>query len=201
MRQKYLTMIKITNKIMMGRCEPYVLALTLTRRTTTMWRIPSILLVLAWGLWFGGLIMLFIAVSSLFSEFPAHHEIAGQGAAHIFRIFNRYQIVLAAVTLLAAFACRPSGGSWATNVLLTALAAAVMALVWSVWLASKIEAIRLHGDTHSAEFAHLHGWSMGLSSLESLFLLAAGFVVPIVVEQRRLLRGTGGSPVNDGTPS
>jgi hypothetical protein len=144
-------------------------------------RIPAIILVLSWGLWFGGLIVLFIAVSSLFQTLHERRDLAGTAAAQIFKLVNRYQIVLAAITLLSAFGCRPPGGSRITTAFLALLAAAVVSLVVVVWLAFKIELIHLNGDVHSPEFARLHGLSMGLSALECLFLLLAGVLLPMVI--------------------
>lgn len=149
-------------------------------------RISTICLVLSWGLWFGGLIVLFLAVSALFKAFPDRHDIAGKGAAQIFRIFNIYQGILAAIVLVAALFSRPAGGSRASNALLLMLAVATAtAFFVALWLTPQIERLRLEGFTHTPEFSRLHGLSMGLSFVESLFLLAAGLVLPAVVEQRR----------------
>src|SRR5580700_7149702 len=106
-------------------------------------RISTICLVVSWGLWFGGLIVLFLAVSALFKAFPERHDIAGQGAANVFRVFNIYQGGLSAVVLLAALWCRPSGGSRTHNALLMMLAVATgLAFVVALRLTPMIEQLR-----------------------------------------------------------
>ena len=47
------------------------------------------------GLWLGGLVMLFMSVSSIFKTFDADHTTAGLAATGIFHRFETYQIILA----------------------------------------------------------------------------------------------------------
>src|SRR5262245_47150597 len=55
---------------------------------------------LAWSLWFGGLIALFIFVQTLFRQDRA---IAVEAAPQMFQVFERYQLLLAAMLLLSFF--------------------------------------------------------------------------------------------------
>src|SRR5689334_21116205 len=105
---------------------------------------------LAWGLWFGGVITLFIFAQRLFSF---DHDLAAMAAPHLFLAFARYQIVLAAVALTAMFAWRlaePSGWANATFLLLTTAFAA--ALWTSFYVTPHLEALRTAGETHGADF-------------------------------------------------
>ena len=64
----------------------------------------ALLVMLAWGLWFGGLITLFLMVSHLFSADRATAVVA---APRMFLAFERYQIIVAAVALVATVAWSP----------------------------------------------------------------------------------------------
>jgi len=66
----------------------------------------SILVSVTISLWLGGLVMIFITVPTLFQTFAAARPVAGNAAAGIFHAFERYQLVLAAVGLIATFAWR-----------------------------------------------------------------------------------------------
>jgi hypothetical protein len=145
-------------------------------------RIASIVLIVSWGLWFGGLITLFMVISSLFKTLSTWHEASGLVASQIFQLFNIYQLILAAVVMLAAVLCRPWRGSWSSSILLVLLALATgLAMVVSLRLTPQIERLREAEMTRSKMFAHLHGWSMGLSAVQTLLLLGAGIVLPWVV--------------------
>jgi len=133
---------------------------------------------LIWGAWFGGLIMLFIAVQSLFKTFSAARETAGSAASGIFHQFNSIRLILAAAAVLLLF--------WwwfiersklkMTAFALLAIAGALAAYVTAI-LTPTIEKLRVGGQTHTPEFRHLHGLSMGAFLLETLFVLAAGIVL------------------------
>jgi hypothetical protein len=138
---------------------------------------------IVWGLWFGGLVMLFLAVSSLFQTFALDHTIAGQAAAGIFRQFNALRLGLAAAALLL------TAGSWLakrskvrlTIFVLFALAT-VAAFCSSAILTPRIDHLRLTELTHSAEFARLHGISMTVYLIETLLVFAAGVILPSMRE-------------------
>jgi len=148
-------------------------------------RLIYTLLNLVWGLWFGGLIMLFLAVQWLFKAFADNHATAGVGASSIFQHFNQYRLGLAAAAvLLTAFA-------WLGNrrpihlVLFILFALAVLAACYtSAVIAPQIETLRLQGLTHTDHFRHLHGKSMAIYMVEALFVLAAGLVLPTAYPPR-----------------
>jgi hypothetical protein len=134
---------------------------------------------IVWGVWFGGLIMLLLAVTSLFQTFALDHTIAGQAASGIFRQFNVLRLGLAAAALLL------TAGAWMrdrsklklTVFVLFALAT-VAAFCSSAVLTPRLEHLRLEELTHSAEFARLHGISMGVYLIETLLVFAAGLILP-----------------------
>jgi hypothetical protein len=146
-------------------------------------RILPVLIVLAWGLWLGGMIVLFLAISSLFTTFAARHDLAGLAASRIFRSFNMYQLLLAAAALLASALHKTASRHKSPFLGLLAVATGA-ALVISLRLTPLIEQMRLAQMTHSPQFAKLHGISMAMYSMETLLLVTAGFLLPSFIEQR-----------------
>src|SRR5689334_17373126 len=63
----------------------------------------SILVTLAWALWLGGLVTLFLTVVTLFRF---DRTIAIQTAPQVFLMWERYQLALAACALVTSFALR-----------------------------------------------------------------------------------------------
>jgi len=135
------------------------------------------LLTLTWSLWFGGLVMLFLAVSSLFKTFPA--QTAGQGAAPIFRLFNAYQLALAALCLIFTFIWRVLAPAKRPTWLFTFFAiATLLACFVTMYLAPHIELLQHQGQSHSDAFKLLHAFSMITYTAQVLILLLAGLFLP-----------------------
>ena len=142
-------------------------------------RVLSTLVLLIWGLWFGGLIVLFISVLTLFNTFPDRHDLAGQGAAHIFHVFNAYQLALAAGALVLTFVWRVVGPpEWKTTLFVFFAIATVGACIIATYLTPHIELLQHQGLTTSTQFKNLHGISMGVYVGEVLALLVAGIILP-----------------------
>jgi hypothetical protein len=137
------------------------------------------LLSLVWGLWFGGLVMLFIAVQTLFNTFSDRRSIAGEGASAIFRFFNYYHLALAAAALLLTFCWWLAGRSGRKMAIFFLLALATVAAASITGLLTpKLESLRMQGLTQSAQFRQLHGWSMGVYLIETIFVFLAGLALP-----------------------
>ena len=136
------------------------------------------LVTLAWGLWLGGLVMLFIALQSLFDTFSARRDLAGEAASGMFRRFAFYRLGLAAAALGLTFLWRIADKSRATVVAFSFFTLATLAAVYSVGvLTPQIERLRMQSQTHSAQFTHLHALSMGVYLLETLFVFCAGLTL------------------------
>src|ERR1700749_2949711 len=56
---------------------------------------------IACGMWLGGLVMLFMSVSSLFKTFETDHSTAGLAATGIFHRFEHFQIIMAGLAIAA----------------------------------------------------------------------------------------------------
>src|SRR5947207_15289516 len=74
----------------------------------------SILLTLAWALWLGGLVTIFLTVVTLFRF---DRTIAIQTAPQVFLMWERYQLILAASALITTFALRLLTKSTLTSIL------------------------------------------------------------------------------------
>jgi hypothetical protein len=158
-------------------------------------RLCLILLVLAWGLWCGGIVMVFIAVTSIFSTFAPDRTVAGTAAAGVFRRFETYQLVLAAVAVVSAALLwrksdRPGAGARAGLLALLVLAG-VLALASTFAVSRRIHALRIQGLTQTDEFRRLHGISMAVYATEAVVLLVAGVMLPRAI-------AVGGSPTSSG---
>ena len=150
-------------------------------------RFLAILVCITWGLWFGGLVMLFIAVPTLFHTFANARPVAGNAAAGIFHAFERYQLILAAVSLLATFSWRLVSAKRAqmrktiTFALLSL--ATVAASSSTLFITPKIDAMRIQGETYGPAFGRLHVISMSLYFVESVLLLVAGLLLPSIISR------------------
>jgi hypothetical protein len=160
-----------------------------------MQRLLCILVAIAWGLWLGGLIAVFLAVVSLFRfTFPDNTHMAGTAAAGIFHLFERYQLGLAAASLLLTFCWRMMAGSKGLKTTLFALfaAATVLSVAETAYLAPKIDDLRQQGLTESDQFKALHGKSMMVYTGESVILLIGAFVLIPAVHSEGVARGKSG---------
>jgi hypothetical protein len=142
-----------------------------------MQRLISTLVTLLWALWFGGVVMLFIAVSTLFQALP--RETAGQGAAPIFHIFNAYQLALAALSLISTFVWRLIGPPKRTTWLFAFFAVAtLLGCLVTLYIAPQIEHLQRAGQSQSDAFKRYHGFSMLTYTAEAVSLLIAGLLLP-----------------------
>ncbi len=142
-------------------------------------RLIQTIVMMVWAAWFGGLIVLFLAVQSLFVTFSDDHTLAGAAASGIFWRFNRYQVILAALALIGSFIWRIAVKRGSITAIFSCFALAAMATVVVVGIITpRIEAMRLEQTTHTPEFARLHGEAMLLYVSETVCLLVGGFILP-----------------------
>jgi hypothetical protein len=138
---------------------------------------------LAWALWFGGLMALFLFVSHLFRADRATAVVA---APKMFLAFERYQIMLAAVALIASAAWRLS----TPRAMLTALfflfaLAASGTIVSATLITPRMEELRKQGESSSPAFRQLHGKSMMVYTSEAALLLIGGLILPAALRPPR----------------
>ena len=125
-----------------------------------------------WALWFGGIVITFIFATANFRNLT--RETASLANGVLFPTFERYALVLAALSLAATVAWRALSKSRAATLTFVFLAAATIALVISAAVITpRILHLRNIGESHSPAFARAHGTSGVLYVHESLALLAA----------------------------
>jgi hypothetical protein len=140
---------------------------------------------LVWGLWFGGVLTLFLAVTAIFAAFPTEHSVAGDAARHVFRVFNSYQLALAAAALLGTFVWYLLGrGKLKVGLFALFALATCAACIITMYVAPRIELLDEKGLAGSPEFMRMHGYSMGLYLAEAVSLLAAGLFLPWMRERK-----------------
>lgn len=137
------------------------------------------LLTLVWGLWFGGVVALFVAITGVFRAFPSDRDTAGETAVYVFRGFNRYQLALAAAALLVTFAwCLWQRGKMKMGLFLLFGLATVDACIITMRMAPTIERMHRERLTHTPEFIRMHEYAMLLYLAEAVILLIAGLMLP-----------------------
>ncbi len=142
----------------------------------------SILVTLAWGLWFGGLLALFIFVQSMFTS---NRDVAVQAAPMLFLVFQKYHLVLAAVALVMTVAWRAIAPSRAVLVLFVMLSIAACAgVAVALWILGPMEELRRDGMGGSPEFKRLHGRSMMLYVTQAAALLVGGISLVLALRGR-----------------
>ena len=160
-----------------------------------MTRALSTLVTLAWALWFGGMVMLFVALGSIFTTPGFERETAGRFAAGLFPVFERMQLVLAAVGLAGTFAWWLASRSRAKLALFALLALATVAgVIATTMVTPRVEALRVQGQRGTPEFERLHRLSSRVYMAGAAALLLAGLVLPAAVRsdadsRRRVPRG------------
>jgi hypothetical protein len=129
----------------------------------------------AWALWLGGLMTLFLMVSHLFS---ADRNTAVVAAPRMFLAFERYQILLAAALLVASAVWRlREPRAMLTGLFFTVAIASMGAILSTMIITPKMEALRKAGHGSTPEFRSLHGRSMMVYTSEAALLVIAGIIL------------------------
>ena len=148
----------------------------------------STVLVLAWGVWFGAIVMVFVTVGSLFTTFADQRQVAGAAAAGVFRSFERLELIAAPIALVAVLVTRWRGRSpQSSQVLFVLLAMATLGALRSrFFLTPRIEELRRQGvPSTSDQFKSLHRASTRIYTAQGVALLAAGVMLVPVIAPRR----------------
>lgn len=149
----------------------------------------SVVLSVAWALWFGGIVALFLFVTTLFgvdraAGLPKGQGVAPEAAPHLFHAFERYQLILAAACLIGAVALRimTKAGVFAAVFLLLSVAT-VGAVVEPMFISAKLRALTAAGQRGGVEFMRWHGYSMIVYVAQAVALLLAGLVLPAALSR------------------
>jgi len=155
-----------------GMLLPIRLTAQLIGRVTLRGTLTGITL-LAWALWFGATIAVFVFVKHFFAVFP--HEMAGTAANAMFNSFANYELILAGTSLLSSgmlLVTYPTA-RWVL-ILGFLILTAGMAVTVALGLIPMMDALIDQGKQHSPEFIKLHVKSMVAMTLQSVMLLLTG---------------------------
>jgi len=142
-----------------------------------------------WGMWLGGLGTLFLFGMRLFA---VDRDLATRAAPTIFLVFEKYQLLLAVLALVATVGLRIITRSVRVTVLFWLLAAAAMlAAIEPIAITSRMQQLRQAGRAASPQFQQLHRSATLVYATETLILLAAGFALPWAMTKPRMyMRGS-----------
>lgn len=135
-------------------------------------RVLTVLTLVSWALWFGGMVVLILFVTQIFRTLPRPQAV--EAAPVLFRAFAGYQLIVgmvacASATLFTMFTRRNTHAVM-TLMMLGALAAALLIRGWT----NRMEAIRHAGQSSGPEFQALHHRSSGAYTTATGLLLVAG---------------------------
>lgn len=147
----------------------------------------SVLATLAWALWLGGILALFLFITKLFDGLKTDHlPVFDSVAPTIFLTFERYQLVVGGLALVSAFGLRIVAPVKMLTALFIVLAlSAAIGLCEPLFITPRIAVLLERGQQDSAEFKKLHGVSMMLYCAEAAALLVAGGLLPAALRARR----------------
>jgi hypothetical protein len=120
------------------------------------------------GVWLGGLIALFIFVITLFHE---DHALAVQAAPKLFAVFEKYQLLLAGAALVCVI---PLQRLAVTGLLFLAFFGAIAS---PLYITPRIVQLQVMQQTHTPQFARLHGDSMLIYTADAVLLLGAALIL------------------------
>ncbi len=137
----------------------------------------------AWALWFGGLVALFVFMATLRDSMHAdYHAIFDAIAPRQFAMSERFAIVVGGFALIVTLGLRVLTPHRAvTGLFVILMAAGAIAVAKPMLISPRMLDMIHSGDVQSADFRRLHGLYMLASSLEVLILLIAGFFLPAVM--------------------
>jgi hypothetical protein len=136
---------------------------------------------LAWALWLGGLITLFLCVITLFKH---NHSLAADSAPVLFVNFERYQLILAGIALTCTVAWRIMSKNHLVNLVFLLLCLSSLGAIASpLYFSKQMERLREEGKTNSPKFETLHQQSEWVYTSEATLLLISG--LPLFVALRR----------------
>jgi hypothetical protein len=135
-------------------------------------RVFAFLTLLAWALWLGGLITLFLCVITLFSR---NRSLAADAAPLLFVNFERYQLIIAALALTSTVIWRITSKQLLLNLLFLLFCLSSLGAITSpLYFSKQMEILREEGKTTSARFDTLHRQSEWVYTTEAALLMIAG---------------------------
>jgi len=147
--------------------------------------LTSRILVLAWAVWLGGLLGIFLAVTTVFAVLDPDRTTAGMIGAVMFGRVERMILLIAAAAIISAIGMTHVRRSTSRVALLATLVlAAALALAGTLLITPRINALRQANLTQTSDFKRLHGASMATYSTQVALLALAGLILPSALNPR-----------------
>lgn len=149
------------------------------------WWTLSVVMMLAWALWLGGLVGVLLAVTSIFATLAPDRAAAGVIAAGLFHRWETVMIVAAGAALVcsAGLSMLRKSVVGAASLVVLMLAGALSFYV-VIGITPAIDRMREAGQTSTPEFRRTHGLSMGLYSGVGVLLLVQGVLMPALLNRK-----------------
>jgi hypothetical protein len=145
-------------------------------------RLLCTVVLLTWGLWLGGMVMLFAALPTIFRTPGFGREVQGAFAGRLFPVFERMQLVFAAVALLATAAWWIAGRARLKLALFALFALGTITAVFETTrITPRIEVMVADGRRGTPEFNRMHQLSTRVYMAGAVVLLIAGLVLPSAI--------------------
>jgi hypothetical protein len=139
---------------------------------------------LAWGLWLGGLGTLFAVLGTIFTTPGYSRSQQGDFAQRLFPVFERMQLILAAVALLGTAAWWFVNRQGLKMVLFVLFAVATcVAVAETTIVTPRVQKLTAEGMRETAEFQQAHHLSSRVYSSGAVVLLVAGLLLPAAIKR------------------
>jgi hypothetical protein len=146
--------------------------------------ITATVVTLAWGLWLGGLGTLFAVLGTIFNTPGYSRSQQGDFAQRLFPVFERMQLIFAAMALLATAAWWFANRQGLKMVLFAIFAVATCVAVAETTLVTpRVQKLAAEGMRETPEFQRAHQLSSRVYSSNALVLLVAGLVLPAAIRR------------------
>ena len=136
----------------------------------------SFITFVAWALWFGGTIAVFVFGWHFQKSLPP--AIFHETARELFHSFSKYQLSLAAVSLVTSGLLLVIYPSKASVLIVACLVlAGGMTVTFSLGLMPAMDVLLDEGKRDSTQFRTMHGKSMIALAMQALELLGTGWII------------------------
>jgi hypothetical protein len=133
---------------------------------------------LAWALWFGGLITMFVVTRATFAH---SHELGRTANPIMFRTFEPYILIVAAVAVISTVLWLVSGRTRLLKVLFALL---VLSGAASAYAHFRVSLPLQQLSPSTPEWKSLHGRSMMLYAAQAALLAVTGLLIPSAIARQ-----------------
>lgn len=133
----------------------------------------------AWALWFGGLVTLFVVTRATFAH---SHELGRTANPIMFRTFEPYILIVAAVAVVGSGLWLASGRTRLLKVLFVLL---ILGAATSTYAHFGVSLRLQQMSPSTPEWKSLHGRSMMLYASQAAVLAIVGLMLPATISRQR----------------